>query len=90
MPRRRSGTAELAGRRNVAVFDERRNTSRVFTVPPDALPDARRALAQLRRDEPALVAWIAAGAPRLTEQEHVERFGEPYQAGTSRRGRGRA
>lgn len=36
-----------------AVFDERRNTSRVFPVPPDALPNALRALAAFRRSNPA-------------------------------------
>ncbi len=30
------------GRKNVAVFDERRNSSRVWPVPPTALPEALR------------------------------------------------
>jgi len=75
----RGGTASLVGRRNVAVWDERRNTSRTFPVPPDALPNALRALEQLRRDQPALVDWIEAGAPRLTDAEHRRRFGEPWR-----------
>lgn len=56
-------------------WDERRNTSRVFPVHPDALPQA---LAALRRIDPALRAWVEAGAPRLTEAEHLERFGAPF------------
>jgi hypothetical protein len=80
----------LVGRRNVAVFDQRRNTSRVWAVPPTARPDAMRALERLRHDDPELVSWIEAGAPRLTDAEHVARFGEPYAASLSRRGRGRS
>ena len=67
-------------------WDERRNTSQVFPVPPDALPNALRALAALRRDQPALVQWIEDGHPTLTEAEHLERFGEPYRCVRSRRG----
>lgn len=73
--------------RQSAIFDERRNSSRVFPVPPDALPNARRALAGLRRDYPELVAWIEEGAPRLTAEQHYARFGEPF---ASHRARGRA
>jgi hypothetical protein len=62
-----------------AAFNERRNTSRVWPVPPDALPSALRVLAHFRETQPALYAWIAEGAPRLTETEHVARFGEPYR-----------
>jgi hypothetical protein len=61
-----------------ARWDERRNTSQVFQPQPNAVPDALRALAALRRDDPALVAWIEDGAPTLTEDEHIARFGEPY------------
>lgn len=68
----------LTGRKNVATFDERRNTSRVWGIPPTALPEALDALRRLRVEDPALVAWIAAGAPRLSHAEHVERFGRPY------------
>jgi len=64
--------------RQHAGFDERRNTSRVFPVPPTALPDARRALAAFKRDAPELYQWIADGHPRLSEAEHVARFGGPY------------
>ncbi len=59
-------------------FDESRNTSRGFRVPHDALPNALKALAYLRRTNPALTKWIEDGHPNLTEAEHVERFGEPY------------
>jgi len=78
------------GRRNVAVWDERRNTSRVTPPPPDALPNAVRALERFRVDEPALYGWVAAGAARLTHAEHRTRFGVDYTPSSSRRGRGRA
>ncbi len=68
-----------------AVRDARRNTSAVHPVPPDALPAALAALASLRRTEPALVAWIEAGHPNLTEPEHVARFGASYTAARSRK-----
>lgn len=58
------------------VFDEKRNTSRVFPVPAGAHRDALRALHGL---DPALRRWITEGHPRLTESEHVARFGEPYR-----------
>jgi hypothetical protein len=64
------------------VFDEHRNTSRVWPVPPDALPAA---LAALRSLDPDLRRWIEDGAPNLTDAEHVARFCEPYQATRSRR-----
>jgi hypothetical protein len=60
-------------------FDERRNTSRVWPVSPNALPEALSALAALRRNDPALVCWIEDGHPRLTESEHRERFGCDYR-----------
>jgi len=66
-------------------FDDRRNTSRVITVPPNALPDALRALARFRDTDPALYAWIAAGAPRLTDADHIARFGSSYKSGRGRR-----
>lgn len=65
-------------------FDERRNTSRTFAVPPNALPDALRALAGLRARDPELVRWIEDGHPNLTDAEHVERFGEPYNGKRAR------
>jgi hypothetical protein len=70
----------LTGRKNVVAWDEHRNSSRVFPVPPNARPEAVAALAAFQRSQPALYAWIASGAPRLTEAEHVERFGAPYKA----------
>jgi len=60
-------------------FDERRNTSRVWPVPPNALPEALRSLRALRLSDPALVQWIEEGHPTLTEAEHLERFGAPYK-----------
>jgi hypothetical protein len=63
--------------RQSSVFDERRNTSRVWPVPPDALPAALKALSTL---DPSLRRWIEDGHPRLTDDEHRARFGEPYRA----------
>jgi hypothetical protein len=63
--------------RQSSVFDERRNTSRVWPVPPDALPAALKALRTL---DPALRRWIEDGHPRLTDDEHLARFGEAYRA----------
>jgi hypothetical protein len=60
------------------AWDERRNSSRVFPVPPEALPNALRALRMLHEREPELCAWITAGAPTLTEAEHEFHFGSPY------------
>lgn len=80
----------LVGRKNVAVWDERRNTSRVIPPPPHAAADARRALERLRYDDPELVSWIEAGHPRLTHDEHVRRFGHPYTASPRARARRRA
>jgi hypothetical protein len=75
----------LVGRKNVAVWDERLNSSRVFPVPPTALPDALVALERFRASQPDLYEWIAAGAPTLTHEEHSARFGEPYRAQRSKK-----
>lgn len=64
-----------------AAWDERRNSSRTFAPAPGAARDAVRACRELRARHPELVAWIEAGAPRLTELEHTERFGMPYRRG---------
>lgn len=69
----------LVGRSNVAVWDEHRNTSRVFDVPHTAIDDAERALASLRRTDQKLVAWLEAGAPPIhSEADHVRWFGCRY------------
>lgn len=68
-----------------SVWDDKRNTSRVRPVPPDALPNALAALARLRASDPALVKWIEDGYPTLTEDEHVQRFGEPHPSRTRAR-----
>ncbi|HEX5370046.1 MAG TPA: hypothetical protein VFY10_11580 [Dehalococcoidia bacterium] len=69
----------LVGRRNVAIFDERRNSSRVWPVTPDDVDNYQRATARLRREHPNLVAWIEAGAPPIhTDADHRRWFGEPY------------
>lgn len=42
----------------------------------------RALLAELdafRLAEPELYAWIASGAPRVTEADHLELFGKPYE-----------
>ena len=79
------GVADRAIPKQSSVWDKHRNTSQVFPVPPDALPAALRSLAALRRDQPALVKWLADGHPTLTDAEHLERFGEPYRGVRSRR-----
>jgi hypothetical protein len=63
-------------------YDEHRNTSRVWPVPPDALPNLRRASARFQADYPCMAAWLAAGAPPVrSEREHVELFGVHYKRG---------
>ena len=63
-----------------ALFDEHRNSSRVFPVPPTALPDAMRALAAYRRDHPEMYAYIEAGSPPiLSQDDHIRWFGRPYE-----------
>jgi hypothetical protein len=64
--------------RQSSVWDNRRNTSQVQPVPPNAYPDAMRALAAFRRSSPAHVTWIEEGYPTLTDAEHVARFGVQY------------
>jgi hypothetical protein len=67
-------------------WDDRRNTSQVRRPAPDALGRALGACDALRQAEPDLVAWIEAGAPTLSEAEHLERFGVAHP-GRSTRGR---
>lgn len=64
-----------------AGFDERRNTSRVFAPAPDALPKALGALRAYRHEYPKHAEWVLAGAPTLTEAEHLEQFGMVYKRG---------
>jgi hypothetical protein len=73
--------------RQSPIYDDGRNTSRVRPVPPDALPQALESLRRLRETDPPLVAWIEDGAPRMTHDEYISRFGEPYRASTARKGR---
>jgi hypothetical protein len=52
-----------------------------WTPPPES-PAVRALLAELdafRLAEPELYAWIASGAPRVTEADHLELFGKPYE-----------
>jgi hypothetical protein len=73
--------------RQSSVWDERRNSSRVWPVPPGAVDDAERALKRWQAEEPAHVQWILDGYPTLTDAEHVARFGVAYQATRTRRKR---
>ena len=59
------------------MWDEHRNSSRVFPVPPESLPNALRACATI---DGALRRWIEDGHPTLTEADHFARFGEPFKA----------
>ena len=69
------------------VWDERRNGSATRPVSPTALSDCMTAMARFRRDHPDLAAWIAEGAPHLTEDDHRRRFGCDYRHGGQRRRR---
>lgn len=63
-----------------ARWDPKRNTSMVQPVPPDALPNALRALAAYRREHPEVYAYIAAGSPAIqTQDDHIRWFGRPYE-----------
>ena len=64
--------------RQSSIWDDSRNSSQVKLPAPDAFPKAVRALAGLRDTHPELVQWIVDGHPTLTEAEHLERFGVPY------------
>lgn len=79
------GMTSRAIPKQTSRWDEHRNTSQVFPVPPDALPTALRALEQFKRGNPELYAWVAEGAPAMTEAEHLARFGEPYRTTRTRR-----
>jgi hypothetical protein len=68
------------GRKNVAVFDEHRNSSRVWPVPPTALPEAEAALEAFKRSRPDLYEWVASGAPNLSHGQHLSLFGETFKA----------
>ncbi len=65
--------------------DVRANTSQVIAVPPGAVQEALRTLERFRRDEPAMVQWLLDGHPTLTDEEHIERFGEAYKGHAARR-----
>ena len=78
-------STDRLGAKGIAVFDERRNSSRVWPVSPLDVENATKALASFRSSDPALHAWISDGAPRLTHDDHFARFGEPYRATRSKR-----
>ena len=61
------------------MWDESRNSSQTRRPSLTALADCEKALAALRRNDPALVAWVEEGHPLLTEDEHQARFGKPYR-----------
>jgi hypothetical protein len=71
--------------RQSPVYDESRNSSQVRPPSPTALRDALASLRSIRASQPSLVRWIEDNYPLLTEAEHVERFGESYQASKPRR-----
>jgi len=71
-----------------AVYDERRNSSHVFPVPPGAVDEADRALRRWAAENPSRVLGILDGAPTLTHAEHVARFGVPYERTRAKRVRG--
>jgi hypothetical protein len=67
--------------RQSAVWDERRNSSRVTPPGPAAAADARERLDSFRAQQPQLAAWVEAGAPPIrSDDEHRRWFGEPYAA----------
>lgn len=70
-------------------FNQHRNTSRVFPVPKGAAGDAVKACQQLRARDPRLVRWLEEGHPNMTDDEHYERFGEPYGGAPTKRGKKR-
>lgn len=61
------------------VWDDRRNTSSVRPVAPNALRDALKACADFREKDPKLAAWIEAGHPMESEEDHVRWFGCAYK-----------
>lgn len=67
-------------------FDERRNTSRVWPVPPAAIDAARRSQARYERERPAWYRWIVAGCPELTPEQYAAEGGA-HAAGARRRAR---
>ena len=73
------------GRKNVAVFDEHRNSSRVWPVPPTALPEAEDALSSFKKSQPDLYEWIESGAPLLTHSRHEAIFGETFKGTRTRK-----
>jgi hypothetical protein len=71
--------------RQSSAWDERRNSSRVFPVPPGAVEDCDRALARWQAENPAHAQWILDGYPTLTDDEHVARFGVKYERSKRKR-----
>jgi hypothetical protein len=72
--------------RQSAVWDERRNSSQVRQPNPNALRDCLASMASWRENNPEHAQWIADGYPALTEAEHIERFGKPYERAKVKRG----
>ncbi len=65
-----------------ARFDERRNTSRVFGVDPQAQDAAARESARFRNRCPRMVAWLRAGAPPIrSDDDHRKWFACAYKQG---------
>lgn len=76
---------ERVGAKGIAVWDDHRNSSRVFPVSPQDVANAERALAAFKASQPDLYAWVARGAPTPTEAQHVAWFGGSYKAARARK-----
>jgi hypothetical protein len=62
----------MTGRsRAESQFDEHRNTSRVWPVPPQVIDAARRSQAVYERTKPPWYRWIIAGCPELTPEQYA-------------------
>ena len=78
-------STDRLGAKGIAVWDERRNSSRVFPVSQEDVENAQTALARFKASQPDLYEWVASGAPNLTEGQHVAMFGEQYRATRSKK-----
>lgn len=56
-------------------FDEHRNTSRIWPVPPEAIEAAKRSQRRYEREQPAWYRWIIAGCPELTPEQYAAEGG---------------
>lgn len=64
------------------VYDERRNSSQVHPVDPQAGDACRRACRAWAIKNPRMFAWLKSGAPPIrSHEQHREVFGVPYRKG---------